>query len=207
VTMISSPPPMRATQRDPNASIDDLLEHEQERAPKEPRSAGDAVWWVHSALIGGALTVVTVVGLRLFGVALQVFVILAGFLALLSLRRVIAQVTPPPPSRQAHRRSDADDGTYHWGEQDALRTAVNRWERALGWAQGDRDRFAERVLPTIGELADERLRQRYGLTRASDPDRARELLGEPLWQLLTAPARRPPTPRELAAIVAPLEKL
>jgi hypothetical protein len=190
------------------ASIDDLLEHDEEPVKPGRRAPSGIGWWVRTALIAGALTAVTVFGLRLFGVELPVAAILTGFLALLALRRTTAQVAPPPPPRRGVYRDPArDDGTYHWGEQDALRGAVNRWERALGWAEGNHERFVERVLPAIGELCDERLRQRHGLTRASDPQRARALLGDPLWQLLTTPARRTPAPRDLAAIVAPLEKL
>ncbi len=61
--------------------------------------------------------------------------------------------------------------------------------------------------PLIADLVDERLRQRHGLTRDGDPERARALLGDPLWKLLEKPVKRTPAPRELAAIVAQLEKL
>jgi hypothetical protein len=193
---------------DPTASIDDLLQHEEEAPAKATRRSSAAGWWVRTGLIAAALTAVTVFGLRLFGVAVSVPAILAGYLALLALRRVTAQVAPPPPPRRhAYRDTGDDDGMYHWGERDALRSAVHRWELALGRADGDRGRFAQAVLPAIGELVDERLRQRYGLTRDSDPDRARALLGDPLWNFLTAPARRSPQPRDCAAIIAQLEKL
>ncbi|MEV4757444.1 hypothetical protein AB0J86_20325 [Micromonospora sp. NPDC049559] len=192
---------------DPSASIDDLLRYEEE----PPRARGGATgprWWLRTVLAAAALTVVTVFGLRLFGVALPVPAIAAGALALLALRRFTAQVAPPPPARRrAYRNPDREDGTYRWGAQDALRGAVKRWEKALGRAHGDRDWCNENLRPMLGELADERLRQRHGLTRASDPGRARELLGEPLWNFLSTPVRRTPPPRELAAIVAPLEKL
>jgi hypothetical protein len=59
----------------------------------------------------------------------------------------------------------------------------------------------------FAELTDERLRLRHGITRASDPRRARELLGEPLWQLLGDPGRRPPKARDLATHVETLERL
>ncbi|MFD0594521.1 hypothetical protein ACFQZ4_20545 [Catellatospora coxensis] len=56
-------------------------------------------------------------------------------------------------------------------------------------------------------MVDERLRQRHGVNRATEPERARRLLGDPLWTLLTVPAKRPPSPRELDVIVNALEKL
>ena len=56
-------------------------------------------------------------------------------------------------------------------------------------------------------LADERLRQRHGISRTGDPRRARELMGERLWAFLYAPPARPPNPRELAAVVEDMERL
>jgi hypothetical protein len=103
--------------------------------------------------------------------------------------------------------SGAEDGHYDWGARDALRAAVKGWERPLDWSASRPERFAKVILPRLGELADERLRQRHGVTRASDPARARALLGERLWTFLDTPPRRTPSPRALAAIVAELEKL
>ena len=59
----------------------------------------------------------------------------------------------------------------------------------------------------LAELTDERLRLKHGITRESDPRRARELLGEPLWALLAEPGRRPPKARELGTYVDALEKI
>ena len=100
-----------------------------------------------------------------------------------------------------------NDYDYRFGGTDMVRVAVRRWEQRLDWSQSDPDRFTGNLLPVLAELTDERLRLRHGLTRASDPRRARELLGEPLWQLLHDPPRRPPKPRELAGHVETLEKL
>jgi hypothetical protein len=63
------------------------------------------------------------------------------------------------------------------------------------------------VLPVLAELTDERLRLRHGITCASDPRRARELLGEPLWLVLTEHGRRPPKARDLTMYVEALERL
>lgn len=196
------------SERGENASIFDLLEHEEEPTRKAARERTGAGWWVRSALIAATLTAVTVFALRLFAVGVSWPAVFAGFFALLLLRRLTAGVAPPPPPRaNAHRSHGTDEGLYHWGGQDALRGAVNRWERMLAGAQNDGGLFARTVLPPLGELVDERLRQRHGLTRASDPARARALLGDPLWEFLTNPAKRSPTPRDCAAIVAKLESL
>jgi hypothetical protein len=196
------------SERSENASIYDLLVHEEEPPRKAARERTGAGWWVRTALIAAALTAVTVVALRLFAAGVAWPAVFAGFFALLSLRRVTAVVAPPPPPRaNTHRSHGTDEGLYHWGGQDALRGAVKRWERMLAGAQNDGVRFARTVLPPLGELVDERLRQRHGLTRASDPARARALMGDPLWQFLANPAKRGPAPRDLAAIVAKLESL
>ena len=94
-----------------------------------------------------------------------------------------------------------------WIQPDGLHIAVREWERQLEWSQSDAAKFASHVLPTLAELTDERLRQRRGFTRASDPQRARELLGEPLWRFLAGPGRRGPKPRDLAEHVARMEQL
>jgi hypothetical protein len=89
---------------------------------------------------------------------------------------------------------------------DGLREAVGRWETRLDRAQGGAGPSSN-LLPVLAELTDERLRLRHGITLASDPQRARELLGEPLWRMLAEPDRRPPKARDLAVHVQTLEKL
>jgi hypothetical protein len=193
------------SERGENASIYDLLQHEEEAPRPARRQRTGAGWWVSTTLTVAALTAVTVFVLRLSTLGVSWPGVFAGYFALFLLRRVTARVAPPPPPR-AHRHASTDDGLYVWGGRDALRGAVKRWEVKLVWSQGEQDRFARGVLPALGELVDERLRQRHRLTRATDPDRARALLGKHLWSFLATPARRPPSPRELAAIVDELEK-
>jgi hypothetical protein len=191
-----------------STSIDDLLQHDDEPPARTEKQRSAAGVWVWLVLAAAGLTVVTIVGLRFANLELPVLEVFAGFLALLAVRRVAAAVAPPALSRPGARSGPGEeDGSYRWGTRDALRGAVNPWERALGWAEGNPDRFTERVLPRLGELVDERLRQRHGCTRESDPARARALLGEPLWNFLTVPTRRGPGPRDWAAVVAQLEKL
>ncbi|WP_405092447.1 hypothetical protein OG767_05600 [Micromonospora sp. NBC_01392] len=193
-----------------STSIDDLLGSGEEptgSAVGRP-TGGRARWLLRIVLVTAAAVVVIVVGLRAVGLRVPLWIIVAGVLAVLAVRRVTAALSPPPPPRAGMRSSGGEEsGTWNWSARDALRTAINGWERPLDWCVDNRERFTERVLPRLGELADERLRQRHGVTRESDPARARALLGEPLWTFLGTPARRPPTPRDLAAIVAELEKI
>ncbi|MGC1211151.1 MAG: hypothetical protein WA890_07815 [Micromonospora sp.] len=192
-----------------STSIDDLLSFEEERA--EPAGAprrGRVRWVLRTLAVTAAIVVVVVVALRAVGLQVSLAIIVAGVLALLAVRRVTGALSPPPPPRAGGRAPAGEEpGFWNWAARDALRAAINGWERPLDWCSGNPQRFTERVLPRLGELADERLRQRHGITRESDPARARTLLGETLWTFLSTPSRRPPSPRELAAIVAELEKL
>lgn len=190
-----------------STSIDDLLRFGEEPSVRQEPGGGRLRWILRTLAVIVALTAVVIVGLRTVGLQVSVYVIVAGVLALLAVRRVTARLSPPPSPRAGTRApTEKEDGSYDRDAPDALREAVNGWERPLGWSSGNRKRFAERILPRLGELADERLRQRHGVTRESDPDRARTLLGDPLWTFLSTPPRRPPSPRDLAAIVAELEK-
>lgn len=191
-------------------SIDDLLRHEEEPPPQPKRVATGTGWWVRTLLTAAGLAAVAVFGMRMAGLTLAIPLAFAGCLALLLLRRVVALVAPPPLTKLGLRRVVGEEsGAYNWrASQDALRVAVHRWEVPLGWSRReDLDRYLRTVPKMLRELADERLRQRHGLTIASDPKTARVLLGEELWTILTTPVKRPVAPRELAASVSRLEKV
>lgn len=190
-----------------NASIDDLLHHVEEPEPK-PRHVPDrAVWWVKNVAVVGVFTLAVVGVLRFAGVSAPIVLILTAVVALRGLWLIVQEVAAPDPPAARVRRTVADtEGRYVFTGGDALRAAVRRWENRLQ-APADGARFSRNVLPVLAELTDERLRQRHGITRASDPVRARQLLGEPLWRLLDEPGRRTPKAKEWAAHVATLEKL
>ncbi|MBX6749227.1 MAG: hypothetical protein IRY85_06055 [Micromonosporaceae bacterium] len=118
-------------------------------------------------------------------------------------RRVGDLVRPPRGPRQ-HDPDAAATG------DDGMAAAVRRWSRLLEWADTrvvvDPGRFSRTVGARIGELVDERLRQRYGITRASDPDRARAIVGESLWDLLGS-HRRWVSYREIVSATAELERM
>ncbi|MEV6801506.1 hypothetical protein AB0M91_24645 [Micromonospora rifamycinica] len=192
-----------------STGLDDLFRFEEEAPARSGAGRGGRVRWLFRLLLTAAgVTAVILVGLRAVGLQLSLGIVVAGVLAVLAVRRVTTALAPPPPPRGGARPPAGEEpGAYNWAARDALRAAINGWERPLDWASNDPERFAERILPRLGELADERLRQRHGLTREADPTRARALLGEPLWSFLDAPSRRTPSPRDLAVIVAELEKI
>jgi len=177
---------------------------EPQEAPEKPRSLTG--WIVRNALLVAVATAVTVAVLRSQGIKVSVLLVVAAFVALRLLMLAVSEVAPPPPPRARGGRGE-ESGDYRWAGNDTLRVAVRRWEQQLDWSQHDAERFSRIVLPALTELADERLRLRHGVSRASDPRRARELLGEPLWQVLHDPGRRPPKAREMSAVVDALEKI
>ncbi len=172
--------------------------------PTEQRPPSRAAWLIRNALLVAVATVVTVAGLRIAGTRVNILIVIAAFAALRLLMLAVAEVAPPPLGRAAARRAAEEPGGYRWAGTDSLRAAVRRWEQRLEWSQSD---AARNVLPGLAELTDERLRLRHGITRASDPRRARELIGEPLWQMLGDPGRRPPKRQELVNFVEALERL
>jgi hypothetical protein len=201
------------TNREPAGGLDDLFAMVAEPATEEPAERAQkppsrVLWVTRNLLLVIVATVLTVAVLRLIRVGVSVLVVAAAFVALRLLMLAVTEVAPPPAARPATRRTTADtDGFYQWAGTDSLRSAVRQWEQRLEWSRSDPNAFARNVLPVLGELADERLRLHHGITRASDPGRARALLGEPLWLALGDPRRRPPRPPDLAAYVETLERL
>jgi len=189
---------------DDSTSIDELLRFEEEPPTRPRRRASGLGWWIRTVVVAGALTAVTVFGLRLVGFQISILAIAAAWCALLVLRRVTGSLAPDPPPRTG-RRATVEDGSYDFTDRDALRTAVARWERVLQRAGSDAG-SSRAIHRTLVEIADERLRQRHSVTRHGDPTRARTLLGEPLWRYLSTPPTRL-TPRDAAAIVQQLERL
>jgi hypothetical protein len=136
------------------------------------------------------------------GIKVSLLLVVTAFLALRLMMWAVSQVAPPPAPRRP-----AQAGSPDGQRGDTLQQAVRRWERQLDWSKDDGERFSRIVLPALAELTDERLRLRHGVTRESDPRRAREIMGEPLWQVLAGSERRLPKPREMASLVDALERI
>ncbi|MBT8227951.1 MAG: hypothetical protein HKP61_22750 [Dactylosporangium sp.] len=91
-------------------------------------------------------------------------------------------------------------------ERDGVSVAVGRWAGKLALS-GNGKSGRTNITEWLGDLADERLRLRHGFTRASDPQRAREMMGEHLWRMLRNPSTGGPTPRDMAALAKRIEEL
>jgi hypothetical protein len=83
-------------------------------------------------------------------------------------------------------------------------------EHRLAWGSVDAERFQSRVRPLLVQVTAERLRLRHGVDHTREPDRARSILGDRLWQLMTGPAdpsSGPPSQRALRRIVDRIEQI
>ncbi|MEU4558940.1 hypothetical protein AB0F72_11160 [Actinoplanes sp. NPDC023936] len=169
-------------------------------AAKKPRSRIPRLIGEAAAVV--LATVVIVAGLRAGGVGVPLLLIVAALLGLRLVVHATSVVAPPPAPKLRSKIGKNAPATA-----DSLRFAVKRWERNLEQAHSDPDLYARNVLPVLAELTDERLRLRHGITRASDPRRARELLGEPLWTALDAPGRHGLRGRDVETLLDALERL
>ena len=188
-----------------DGGLDDLFSFRDEPVEEaEPvtkqRSTG--LWILRNALLIAAATVVTVAALHAAGQSIPILLIAAFYTGLRLVLFAVSEVAPPPSPK---RRNGGDQAEGR--QPDSLRAAVRRWERTLDRAHADSDLYARNVLPVLAELADERLRLRHGITRASDPRRARDLLGDPLWAALHDRGRRSAKTSELETYVNALERL
>jgi hypothetical protein len=100
----------------------------------------------------------------------------------------------------------ADSASTGGASADGVLIAVAVWDRRLERARAAPRHAAALLVTHLGELADERLRQRHGLTRGSDPARARAILGDATWSVLHR-AGRPPADGDLEAAIRRLETL
>jgi hypothetical protein len=90
---------------------------------------------------------------------------------------------------------------------DRERGGLESFERRLARAMEDPGRFNDVLRPQLRELADHRLRNRSGVDSRTDPNQARELLGDSLWHLMTAPIQEAPTRGQLDSWIRAIEVL
>ncbi|AEV81838.1 hypothetical protein ACPL_941 [Actinoplanes sp. SE50/110] len=174
-----------------------------EPAPAPARRRSPALRVAGNVLLVVVATVVVVAALRAGGVHVPLLLVVALLVGLRLVTMAAAAVRPPKPPRGRSGGTDAQARAA-----DSLRATVRRWEWTLDKAHADPDTYARTVvLPVLGELADERLRLRHGITRATDPARARELLGGDAWAVLSDPGRRGLKAKDLETYVQAMERL
>jgi hypothetical protein len=202
-------PPRKA--RPPTANLDELFGFDEDPLGPSVRE-GPRPWVVRSALHSFALSAVVYTAFHIVNLGPPYPLILAMCAGAVLVRRAVGATAEPQWQRTrdavrppAAMRRIEPGGWFAGG--DGMLDAVRRWDRRLDWGAGGRPRFDATVAPRLGELADERLRLRHSLTRASDPGRARDLLGDEVWALLHGQGEQVPSPREIAAVVTRLEAL
>lgn len=150
---------------------------------------GDVVWRV-AAYMGLALP---------YG--LTDALILAGCLAYRIAGAVHGPPEPLPPNLMPPTGEFADRPF----------AGARRWEDRLAWTHDDPVSFDRTVRPRLASIVDERLRYLYGVdlagTGPGGERRVRELLGEPLWTLLSTETTRVPRVAEVSAAVDDMERL
>ncbi|MGY0233228.1 hypothetical protein [Longispora urticae] len=188
-----------------SVGIDDLFSSEPEPAPPRRRKArltpvGAAlrVVLITAVLSGFAWLVIASTGFTLPYPLLFVF-----FLAIVISWRLGGALRPAPfPKYRPTPHGESGFRTVDKPFADA-----KRWVDRLDWVRGDGEQFNRALLPAFAALADERLRLRHGITRATHPARADELLGPRLVDFLDSPKRRAPGHAQLSELVKLLEEL
>lgn len=175
------------------------------RVPPNRRTGLGAV--ARDGLLLGAGSLVTVVVLHWVGVGVSPAIVVCTFVALRVLKLAVTGAAPARSAAVGGPTESEREYDYRFDEGDLLRSAVRRWEQRLEWSDGDPDRFARTVRPVVAELVDERLRTLHGVTLESNPGRARELLAQPLWRLLTDPLAPTPRVQDWPAYVQALRRL
>jgi hypothetical protein len=188
-------------------SLEQLFGDNEEVAPPRPRRRtlpGAVTDLVTAAVIAGALYAV----MRVFTLVLPVVILTAAIWAIMLLRRVLKSLDIPPAPRGLRSSTwGIEESDEPITQIDGVLRAVRRWEQRFAWTERDHVRFASAVRPRLGELVAERLRQKHGISVAEQPEKARAILGDPLWTFLTERVKRGPKPAELAALVAEMEKI
>jgi hypothetical protein len=112
------------------------------------------------------------------------------------------QLVPPPEPLPV----PPSDGSPDESRDEGLLPLASL-ESRLSWGGTDPDRFRHRVRPELLALTADLLRTRRGIDLRTEPDRARNILGEPLWQLITRTPTRSPSRAELSRLVDALERI
>ena len=118
---------------------------------------------------------------------LDIYVLVLAAIALLAVFRAIRLAAPPGPSAFDHAlarlRRPADAGVAEVPEEsDVLLSRLSAFHYYI------------RVRPVLREIADHRLRSRFGIELEREPERARELVPSRAWEIV-APDAAPPADR------------
>jgi hypothetical protein len=192
--------------------LDDLFRFDDRFSPVpvERDSRYRPLWWAGAGTV--AMTALVLLAARFEGYEpspVLVFFICAGLVAIGMVARTVSERHWRRPSELVREVSGTRLITPSgWSESgDGMLESIRRWDRRLEWGSTSPERFAHAMTPRLRELVDDWLRQRLGLSMASDPARARALLGEPAWAALHPPEGRMATPEQIDQALLRLEQL
>ncbi len=126
--------------------------------------------------IGAVLELVNVVG-HISASAVVLIGMPVACLVLLQLFR--ASIAEPPPPPESFDQASTSTPEYF--------IRLRQLERRLDRACHDASNYEWSVRPMLVRLAAERLHAKHGVSVQREPEHARELVGEQLWQIMTAP--------------------
>jgi hypothetical protein len=200
----------REVERGDLATIEELLRADEPAPPRMTMPQRPIGWLLANAVFSAIVALSGYLLLRLIGYAVPYPLLFTAMFAAVLLRRALTAVRPrplPPAMTGTLPATALPPDPDAASRADGLYQALSRWANRMEWTERDSGRFEQVVRDRVADLTDERLRQRHGLTRTSDPARARELTGELLWTFLHGQIARIPTPAEMAAVVKDLEEI
>lgn len=155
-----------------------------------------------------ALVVVAVALPGRRALALDVYLLFLGGLALLELGRATRIAHPPATA------SDFERALRRRPLKAERPAELTRLERAVALGSANAFYLHARLRPLLRRIADERLRVHRGVELETQPEAAREALGPEAWDLLRPDRPRPTDPdapglplSRLESVVATLERL
>lgn len=110
------------------------------------------------------------------------------------------------PSRQDEKFAESRSSGNSDNRAQFLATWVQESDRERRAGEGSQT-FARRIRPMLLELTTSRLVHRHGIDPELEPDRARELLGDQVWTLITGTEARTASFAEIEQAVQTIEKL
>jgi hypothetical protein len=170
--------------------LEDLFRFDERLSPMPVEEPAPNRWLWQALGATFIITVVVLMLLRVIGFTapfLLVLLVSGGAVAIRMLIRTVSERRWRRVGDLVRNASGSNliiPGGWSLGSDDGMLQAIRRWDRRLEWGATSPERYAHTVAPQLGELADQWLRQRHGLTRASDPARARSVLGESTWATL-----------------------
>jgi hypothetical protein len=193
-----------------DAPLEHLLHHE-EAEPVRVADPRNESWIPRAALTAFFTSAVAYTLFHILGLAPPYLLILAVCVGGVLVRRAVGFAREPRSHTRnvirASRPARAIGPGGWYVTDDGMAEAIRRWDRRLEWGSTAPERFHHTITGRLAELVDERLRQRHGITLAGDPRRARALVGDDVWRLITGPPARVPSPRDVYLLVQRMESL